>query len=138
MSYLNLPGPIPSVDDAPFWDYCQQRELRIQRCSECGKHRHPPGPVCPKCRSRDCEWDRSNGKGTLFSYSIIHHGTEAVRAQLPYNVAIVQLDDCGGVRLVSNVIGDRSALLSRGMKLSLTWDTASDAQCLPRFEEACR
>ena len=29
----------------------RQGELRIQRCADCGELRHPPGPMCPACRS---------------------------------------------------------------------------------------
>ena len=41
--------PAISRDTEFFWDGITRHELRIQRCSECGALRHPPGPVCPDC-----------------------------------------------------------------------------------------
>ncbi|HEX9527659.1 MAG TPA: MaoC family dehydratase N-terminal domain-containing protein, partial [Streptosporangiaceae bacterium] len=41
--------PVVSPDTRFFWDGMLARELRIQRCCECGTLRHPPGPMCPEC-----------------------------------------------------------------------------------------
>jgi uncharacterized protein len=42
--------PPPPIDSAFFWEGVEQDELRIQRCSSCGKLRHPPRPMCPDFR----------------------------------------------------------------------------------------
>lgn len=135
MAYLPLPGPVPDPDDAPFWEYCRQHELRFQRCTVCGRFRHPPAPCCPHCRSFESEWVRAPEVGELFSYTVVHHPvSEAIRPHLPYNIAIVAFPECGGVRLISNVVDAAPDELRIGMKLQLIWEAAPDGQPLPRFK----
>ena len=33
----------PDATTQPFWDACRKRELRLQRCADCGRFRQPPG-----------------------------------------------------------------------------------------------
>ena len=58
MSYLpqGVPPPQPNPDDQPYWDACARRELRFQRCTNCGRFRHPPMPLCAVCASGKTEW----------------------------------------------------------------------------------
>ena len=46
-----------------FWAYTQKKELRLQKCSDCGKFRWPPGPTCDKCLSDEAEWAAIAGRG---------------------------------------------------------------------------
>lgn len=136
MSYLpdGMPVPVPGPDDAPFWQACQRRELRIQRCADCGTFRHPPVPVCAHCRSPRFEWAEVPGTGTVFSYTVAAHPTHAtLRGSPPYNISVVLLDEAGDVRLVTNVMDVANEDLAIGMRVRLRWDTLADGQNLPRF-----
>lgn len=134
MSYLPTTPPAPGIDDRPFWDFCSVRELRFQRCAACGRFRHPPSPCCPKCRSDASEWVPAGDSGILYSYSVVHHGvTPALRARGPYNIAIVAFPQCGGVRLVSNVVDAAEGELRIGSTVHLVWDPAETGLPLPRF-----
>lgn len=136
MAYLPdaVPGPTPGIEDKPFWDYCQQRELRFQRCAGCGRFRHPPGPACPHCRSMECEWAPAPEAAEVFSYTIVHYPAFAgVRDSLPYNVVIAIFRDCDDVRLISNVIDAEPQEIHIGMALRLTWECAGNGLLVPRF-----
>jgi uncharacterized OB-fold protein len=54
---MATPRPIRSMDPyaEQFWAYTQKKELRLQKCSDCGKFRWPPGPTCDKCLSDEAE-----------------------------------------------------------------------------------
>ena len=39
------PNPIIGLYDGPLWEYAKRQELRLQRCSDCGEFRYPPGPA---------------------------------------------------------------------------------------------
>ncbi|HUI27753.1 MAG TPA: OB-fold domain-containing protein, partial [Candidatus Kryptonia bacterium] len=98
---LLTPIPVPNPDNAGFWEGCRNRELRLQRCRGCGTVRHPPRPMCPQCTSTEYEWMRASGRGTIYSFTIVHGPTLPVfQARAPYNVVVVQLDE--GPYLVSN------------------------------------
>jgi len=138
MSYLPadfaVPEPLPH--ERPFWAYCEKRELRIQQCVSCGLFRHPPQPVCPKCRSMRSQWTELAGDGEVYTYTIVHHAaTPALREAVPYNVAIVLLDGADDVRLTSNVIDLPPEGMHVGLRVKLVWETAG-GRSLPRFRKA--
>lgn len=136
MSYLpaDLPVPEPSPDERPYFEACRHQELRIQRCSACGRFRHPPHPFCAACGSGDTEWARVSGNGTVFTYTIAYHPThKALRDAVPYNVVVVLLDDADDVRIVSNLIDAEPGEIRIGMKVELVFEEARDGWFLPRF-----
>ncbi|MGE0820817.1 MAG: Zn-ribbon domain-containing OB-fold protein [Candidatus Binatia bacterium] len=136
MAYLpnDVPGPRPRVHDRTFWNYCQQRELRFQRCAACQVFRHPPAPVCPHCRSFESDWIRAPESGVVFSFTLVHHPAHpAVAPIVPYNVVVVDFPECGHARLVSNVIDAKPEEIRIGMLVSLVWETAGNGMLVPRF-----
>ena len=66
--------PLPRItdDNRPFWDATKRHELRVQRCSACGRFRYPPAPVCPDCLSEDTQWTRVSGRGTISTFVVVH------------------------------------------------------------------
>ena len=136
MSYLpdGMPVPTSGPDDAPFWDACRNRELRVQRCADCHAFRHPPVPVCAKCRSMHTDWVQVPGTGTVFSCTTAAHPTHpALKGAPPYNISVVLLDGAGDVRLITNVMNIPPEQVAIGMRVQLQWDELSDGQLLPRF-----
>jgi len=72
----------------------------------------------------------------VFSYTWVHHATHpALAERVPYNVALVELPDAGGVRLVSNVIDLRPDELQVGLAVELVFEDLEDVT-LPRFRPA--
>jgi uncharacterized OB-fold protein len=137
--YLPEGIPLPESEPltAPFWEGCAQRELRIQRCTGCGLHRHVPSIVCSACGSFDYDWDVSQGRGRVFTYTIAHHSVHpSTRTAVPYNVSVIELDDCGGVFVTSNVVGCAIDDLQVGMPVRLVWEQVSPDLALYRFAPA--
>src|SRR5437667_12643884 len=60
------------ADWIPYWAAARQRELRFQRCVDCRRWRHPPGPVCPACGSARSAWERARGRSRVISVVIAH------------------------------------------------------------------
>ena len=120
---MRRPRPPINRDNAFFWEGVGARELRIQRCTGCGELRHPPGPMCPQCRSTDWDWVVASGRGTIFSHAVHHHpplpGTE-----LPHAVVLVELEE--GVRFLSEVDGMSHRDLAIGMPVELVWKTIDE------------
>jgi len=124
----------PDLHTAPFWEACKRRELRLQRCHACGRFRQPPLPGCPHCGSTEVEWRRSNGRGRVFSYTIVHHAAiPSLKRCVPYNVIVVELDDAPGARLISNLLDARPDEIEVGMPVELAWDEVGPGVVLPRF-----
>ncbi len=128
--------PIPAVefDTKEFWDGCKQHKLLIQRCKRCGTFRHAPVPVCWNCYSFEHELVESQGVGEVFSYIIVHHPVHpATKDVVPYNAIVVQLKDCGQVKLTSNLLGIKNEEIKIGMPVKLTWEDVAPGISLPRF-----
>lgn len=139
MLYLpeGIPEPEPGLEDAPFWEGCRAHRLLIQRCTECGRFRHPPAPFCPACRSSAREWREISGDGEVFSYTVAHHAAHAaLRGAIPYNIAVVMLDGTGDVRLLSNVVDAAPEELHVGMRVRIQWEALPGGAVLPRFRKA--
>ncbi len=127
--------PEPSIDDAPFWEGCRARELRVQCCADCGRHRHPPTPRCPYCQSANLRWEAVRGPARLYTWTEVHHAAHpAVRGRGPYVVAVVEYPEMGGVRVISNLVD--AAAPKIGAELALFWDDVGDGMWLPRYRGA--
>lgn len=126
--------PLPEPATAGFWEGCAAHELRIQKCANCGIHRHVPAPICRACQSFEYTWDVSKGTGCIFSYIVVHHSVHtATDAIVPYNVSVIELDDCGGVLVTSNVVDCSNDDLYVGMPVSLVWEQVDPSFSLYRF-----
>lgn len=78
----------------PYWRAAAEGKLYIQECTSCQAVWHPPQPFCPRCQSCGATWRPASGRGTLWSYTIIHHAVHpAVENRTPYNVALVRLEE---------------------------------------------
>jgi len=122
------------VEHQAFWAHCAQRRLCLQRCNGCDAWRHPPAPVCPHCGSTDARWQDVAGAACLFSYTVVHHAaSEALRAAVPYNIAVVAFDGLGDARLVSRVTDAAPHELRIGMALQLHWQQDGAGRWLPVF-----
>src|SRR5262245_52786415 len=134
-----MPLPVADATTAPFWEGCAARELRIQKCAKCGLHRHVPAAICSRCRSFESTWDVSRGTGRIFSYVVVHHPVHPVTKDLvPYNVSIIELDDCGGVLVTSNVVECPVERLHVGMPVRLVWEQVDASLSLYRFRPATK
>ena len=129
-----LPGPDPVSQ--PFWDGCARHELLLQRCAGCGRHRFPPGPVCPDCGAREAKWVRASGRGTVYSWIVVHHPVprQSFADEVPYVVALVALEE--GVRMASNVVGCAADAVEAGMALEVVFEDVAEAVTLPKFRPA--
>jgi uncharacterized OB-fold protein len=58
----------------------------------------------------------------------------AFTADVPYNVAIVELDE--GPRMMTNIVGCNNDELAIGMPVEIVYDDVTDNVTLPRFQPA--
>lgn len=132
MFAMEKPLPNPTEDSAPYWAAAHQGELRMQQCADCGHIRFPPSLLCPRCLSEAAEWTRLSGRGTVYSWIVVHQSQyPAFNTDGPYNVAIIELDE--GPRLHSNIRGCSNDQIHIGMPVEVVFDKVSDDMTLPRF-----
>lgn len=124
--------PKASVLTEPFWEATRDRRLLLQWCPRCDAGVYYPRWACPSCLGDDLEWRESEGRGSLYSFSIATASASPMLADLaPIAIALVELDE--GVRLVSNVVGVDHDALEVGMALRVHWEPMTDGRHFPLF-----
>lgn len=124
------PVPVPTSLSAPYWEACQEGRLTFQRCVECRLVTFPPEPVCPGCMSDNLTWETSAGKGTVYSYSVLHREPSA-NFPLPSVFAIVDVEE--GYSMFSSIVECDPAELTIDMPVEVVFDQISDEISLPLF-----
>ena len=124
------PAPIVTDDSAVFWDAAADGRLVAQRCGSCQRLRHPPRPMCPRCGSLDVEVAALSGRGTIYSFAILHHPQNPA---FDYPVLAVLVDLEEGVRVVSNLTGVDAGDVRIGMPVEVGFVPTSGGATIPVF-----
>lgn len=84
-------------ENKSFFQYCANNEFRLQRGKQSGLLRYPPTTACPWTMDREFDWVVVEGKGTVHSYTEVHHAIQpAFKSKVPYMILIVDLDEQKG------------------------------------------
>lgn len=94
------PRPSINPDNAYFWEGVAAGELRVQRCVQCRRLRHPAQPACRECGSLEWDWIVASGRGEVHSY-VVHHHPPLPGFDPPYVVGLIALEE--GVRMVGEI-----------------------------------
>jgi len=136
MAYAK-PLPVLDVWNRPFWAAAREGRLVAQGCESCGHVFFPPGPVCPRCRSRTLSWRELSGRGRIESWVVFHQNYfKGFLNEMPYNVAMIRLDE--GALLMSNVVGAANDALRIDMPVEVMFEPATDEISIPKFRPAPR
>jgi hypothetical protein len=133
----SMPPPLADAITLPFWQAAAEHRLVVQRCTSCEHTRHPPAPLCPECRSTESDWDQLPGRGEVYSYTAVHRPVAADQT-LPFIIAVIALEDSGGLRMISNLVDVDPEELEIGMPVELVWEDMSEELAMPRFRPAQR
>jgi uncharacterized OB-fold protein len=127
------PLPKPDQDSTVYWEGARRHELLLQRCTSCRRFRFYPRSICPHCFSDTFEWRRSTGRGTIYSYTVIHRPPfPAFRDKVPYVLALIELKE--EVRMMSNIIDCDPNTVEIGMPVEVTFEDITEEITLPQFK----
>ncbi|MBW2544995.1 MAG: Zn-ribbon domain-containing OB-fold protein [Deltaproteobacteria bacterium] len=131
MTY-NKPLPKINADTKEFWEGCREHLIKIQKCADCGFVRWPPSFICPQCHSQKTDWIASTGRGSVYTFVVNHIAYHpAFRENLPYVVAVVELDE--GPHLLTNIVDCDPGEVLCDMPVEVVWDDITDEFSLPKF-----
>lgn len=115
----------------PFWDGCREHQLRLPRCNDCGRWFFAPEIACIHCFSQNWQWLDSPGRGSLYSYSVVHRAPVPGHP-VPFVFAVIELDE--GVSLFSNLVQCDFDAIAIGMRVEVVFEDGPDGRTLPRFK----
>jgi uncharacterized protein len=148
--YLGMPVELDDreVENAAYFRYCAAHDFHLQQCGGCGLIRYPPGTACPWCARRDARWVRVEGRGTVHSYSEVHHAIQpAFKGHAPYLILLVELDTQRGrptaheaLRVVGNLTTPDGVLappdvvrtVGIGTRVRMVFSDAGEGLSLPQ------
>ena len=124
-------APLENPDTDAFWAGLRDGRLVIQKCGCCGTFRHPPSPICHTCHEGRHEWIESEGRGTVWTYSVVHEPLDGWPGEVPYTVVVIALEE--GVKIVSNLIEGSHEKVRIGAPVELAVSPGVAGIPLPRF-----
>jgi len=86
--------------------------VKVLKCSLCGKLYVPPAYFCRSCKSEKLEEAEIPGKGAIYTYSTVYISLATLEKEAPYTVAIIEIE--GGCKITGRIIESHSDRLSIG------------------------
>lgn len=103
------------------FDFNGQTALRGAYCLDCGEYFFPPRPACLACSGTRLEPTFLNGRGKIYSFTVIHRAPAAF--QTPYGAGWVLTED--GIKLWGMFKGPVEKLRV-GLPMEIVFDTLGD------------
>lgn len=128
---------LPRITDLnrAFWTGGERGELVFLRCRDCGTRIHPPVPICHKDHSTNVAPEAVSGRATVATFTI-NHQMWMPGPELPYVVAIVEIEEDPTIRLTTNIVGCKPEEVHIGMPVEAVFEKqpdGDDAIWLPLF-----
>jgi hypothetical protein len=118
------------ADAEAWWEATRERRLLVQRCERCGHRQHYPRMVCVACGRTDLAFVVASGKGTVYSFTVVHRAPSAGFTP-PYVIALVRLAE--GPVLLTRIVDCELALVACDLPVELRWQRLEDGRHLPVF-----
>ena len=126
------PVPVPDEVSAPFFNGAREGKLMLQHCPTCNGWSFPVRERCPHCFAAGLQWRQASGRGTLYTFAIMHQVMNpGFAGAVPYNVSQIDLEE--GVRMISNVVGVANDALKIGMNLEAVFEDLDGNVSVPKF-----
>lgn len=124
---------LPQPDEATefYWQAAARHELRILRCRACRFFIHQPRDTCPSCGATELDAERVSGRGTIYTYTIAHHGAAGIA--VPFALVLVELEEQKDLRVLANLVGCPLDEIRVRMPVEVTFEEVGGGVTLPQF-----
>lgn len=121
------PRILPRIDDhnRGFWTGGASGQLHMARCESCRRYVHPPRGNCVDC-GEPLSFSAVSGEAFLYSYTVAQQQFHPA-APTPFVIALVELAEQPGLRLVTNLVDYDLDSLSCGMALEVRFEQHGEA-----------
>ena len=117
--------PLPDLSWEPtreLWAGAARGVLQVTRCDACGRFVWYPETPCRYCGGAHLTWSEVSGRGTLFSWSVVHYAwIPQLADRLPFVTGLVALAEDPAVRLVTYVVDCRPDALRCDMPVHVVF-----------------
>ena len=99
--------------DDGFWEALEAGEFRLPRCAGCNRWTWPAHWRCGECGSWDFHWVAVEPAGAVYSWTRSWYAFDRTKERaedVPYVVALVEVDGTAGARVLGVLSGDDAPL----------------------------
>jgi uncharacterized OB-fold protein len=131
------PRPVPTLrgEEALYFAAARDGRLVYQSCRDCGAVVWHPRVVCPRCLAAELDLRDSAGKGTVYSFTVLHRAGHPAFAQLvPYVIVLVDLDE--GFRVLADLVDGEQAGVRVGMRVEVLFTPVTEDFTVPSFRSS--
>jgi uncharacterized OB-fold protein len=112
-------------DNDAFWTGVSGGRIPVERCTVCESRFVLPLPSCPTCGSPALETLDSSGRGSLYTWVVVHYAfDEQLAKEVPYVIGAIELDE--GARIFARVEGIARDALAPDLRLVATFPQDAD------------
>ena len=148
VTYRGMALLVPDNDSEwkEFYEHARAHRLVVRKCNACGLMRYPPMHACHRCMELGWTWHPVSGKGTIYSYEIVHHAIQpGFKDSTPYATVLVELDEQRGqptadesLRVIGNLVKadltfEDTAKVAIGKRVRVVFHDLADHLALPQF-----
>lgn len=129
--------PVPIADELtrPFWEAAREGRLMVQRCGACGYYNHPPRTFCDACLSRQLAYTPVSGRGTVYSFTVMHQRDVAgFEEDAPFINIVVELEEQPRLLMVANLPGGEREKVRVGAPVEVYFENRGDGVVIPQFK----
>jgi uncharacterized OB-fold protein len=131
---MTWPTPAITDDNSAFWTGGRDGRLMVTTCEDCGHRTHPPTPRCPSCYGERVAPRAVSGRGSVYSFTV-NRRAWSPGLEVPYVIAVVELAEQAGLRLLTNIVGSPPEEVEIGMPVEVEF-AERGAAFLPLFHAA--
>lgn len=130
---LTRPLPSPSALTEPFWEAARENILVRPVCDDCERSFFTPQVICPHCLSGRWAYQRSSGRATIYSTTVVHRAPSP-ELEAPYELALLDVEE--GWSMLANIVNGSSVPTPIGTAVEVTWISADAGFVFPAFRAA--
>lgn len=97
----------------------------IAFCDTCRLAIHPPQVICPACQARSVSPQAVAGTGTVYTFTV-NHQPWLPDMEVPFAIAVVDLDGAPGVRVTAPVATDDPDSIRIGQRMTIGFEASGD------------
>ena len=125
--------PETDLESEPYWASLKEHDAKLQKCGNCDRFRFPPLPSCPYCGVAGGEWAQISGKGTVYSWIVVHHPIDPrLIPELPFVVALIDLQE--GSRVAARLTNVELDKIKVDLPVQAVYEDVDDSLTLYNFE----
>ena len=127
------PVPVPDAVTEAYWTGAHRHELVVSACIPFGHLTFPPDVACTTCGARELEPRTVSGNGTVYTFTVVRQAFDPAFAEdVPYVIALVELDEQPGLRVLANLVGVDPEQIEVGEAVHVVFEPR-DGAVIPQF-----